>query len=420
MSVNVKKYVQGCDACQRNKPHHTAPYGLLQPNNVPAGPWEIVTCDLIIELPESTDADGNTWTAILVIADWLTKRAHFFRTTDNVTSTEVANIFYKHIFKLHGLPQQIISDRGTQFAAKVFQEFCQKLGIRSSMSTAYHPETDSQTERINQVLEQYIRMFCNHCHSDWERFLSTAEFSYNNASHESTKLSPFFVETGWNPRMAPDAIGELENPSLEDLFFERTEAQEQAQAALTLAAEHAKWYYDQHKSDVPFKVGDQVMLKGKEVKVKGSDHKFAAKNYGPYSITHQFGPVTFKLKLPPASQAHPVFHASKLILYHKDAIGDCNPNRPEPVLVNGYQEYKVERILDSKLYRRRVKYLVKWLGYDDSENTWEPPHHLKGFEDELRDFHRENPDAPEPISLDDSRPIAILFKRHERFVGAQP
>jgi hypothetical protein len=96
------------------------------------------------------------------------------------------------------------------------------------MSTAYHPQTDGQTERVNQSLENYLRIFCDHRQNHWEEFLPTAEFSCNNAAHESTKLSPFFVETGWNPRMAPDVSGELSHPSLEDLFHDQIEAQEEA------------------------------------------------------------------------------------------------------------------------------------------------------------------------------------------------
>ena len=246
MTIDVKKYVQGCDTCLRNKPAHTAPYGLLQPNEVPGGPWEIITIDLITQLPESRDNSENLRTAIIVIVDRLTKRAHFFPTDDHCNATEVAGVMYEHVFKLHGIPRQIISDRGTQFASRVFQEFCQKLNIKSSMSTAYHPETDGQTECVNQVLEQYLRIYCNHRQDDWASLLSTAEFAYNNAAHESTKLSPFYVEYGWNPRSVPDVKGELDHPSLADLFKDREEAQEQAKAALVLAAERAKWYFDCH------------------------------------------------------------------------------------------------------------------------------------------------------------------------------
>ena len=203
MTIDVKKYVMGCDICQRNKSSHTPPYGLLQPNLVPTMPWEVITIDLITQLPASADLSGNPKTAIVVIVDRFTKRALFFGLQDSCTTLEVAQILYEHVFKDHGLPRQIISDCGTQFASKVFQEFCKILGIKSTMSTAYHPQTDGQTERVNQSLEQYLRIFCNHRQDDWVKLLSSAEFAYNNAAHESTGLSPFFIEYGYHPRMAP-------------------------------------------------------------------------------------------------------------------------------------------------------------------------------------------------------------------------
>jgi hypothetical protein len=175
------------------------------------------------------------------------------------------------------------------------------------MSTAYHPEMDGQTKRVNQIIEQYLQIFCNERFSDWCRFLSTGEFAYNNAPSETTKLSPFFIETGYNPRMAPDAVGELSHPSLEDMFENRIEAQEQAKVAIKLAGERAKWYFDLKHSKVNFKVGDLIMLKGKEVHIKEANHKLAAKNYGPYEILEQLGPVTFKVKLPLSTSGFPLF-----------------------------------------------------------------------------------------------------------------
>lgn len=365
--------------------------------------------DLITQLPNSADSDGEIKTAILNVVDRYTKRAHFSATTDHCTAAEVAEILYEHVFRLHGIPRQIISDRGPQFAGAVFKEFCQKLGVRSTMSTAYHPETDGQTERVNQTLEQYLRIYCNHRQDDWVRYLSTAEFAYNNATHESTKLSPFYIEYGWNPRMAPDVIGELSSPRLEDLFMYRKDAREQASAALVAANERMKWYFDLHKSEMPFKIGDQVMLHGKDLRVRVSSAKLAAQQYGPYKIIEQLGPVTFKLKLPRQMKVHPVFHASKLLPYHKDEIAGRNPKKPPPVIIDGEKEFEVESILNSRIYRGKVQYLVKWAGY--LESTWEPLPNLENSIELLDAFHVSHPDAPRPISYTNARPDTTLFSR---------
>jgi hypothetical protein len=272
------------------------------------------------------------------------------------------------------------------------------------MSTAYHPQTDGQTERVNQSLENYLRIFCDTRQNDWEKFLPTAEFSYNNAAHESTKLSPFYVETGWNPKMAPDVVGDLTHPSLEELFYDRAEAQEEAKSALVLAAERMKWYYDQHKQESPFNVGDLVLLKGKDLKIRAANTKLAAKNYGPYEIIEKLGKATFKLKLPAKTRTHDVFHASKFIRYHRDTIGKRNPTNPPPLEIEGHDEFEVERILDSRIHYRKVQYLVKWVGYDASHDSWEPVSHVDNAKKAVAEFHKNHPDAPAPVSWSNPRP----------------
>jgi hypothetical protein len=164
----------------------------VQPNEVPSTPWEIITIDLITQLPGSVDSDGKTRTAIVVVVDRLTKRAHFFPQDNSWTAQQVATILYEQVFQHHGLPRQIISDRGVQFTSKVFKEFLKKLDIKGSMSTAYHPQTDGQTERVNQTLEQYLRIFCNTRQDNWVKFLASAKFAYNNTTSESTLQSPFY------------------------------------------------------------------------------------------------------------------------------------------------------------------------------------------------------------------------------------
>ena len=203
MSIFVKNYVTGCDMCQRMKNRPQAPYGPLQPNKVPNEPWEIISIDLITQLPESLG-----FNAILVVVCRLTKRAHFYEITNQFSARDLAQLLYDRVYPLHGLPLQIISDRGTQFAAELFQEWCKLLGIESSMSTAYHPQTDGQTERVNQALEQYLRCYVDYNLDNWSTLLSTAEFAYNNVAHESTKESPFFVEYGRNPRAGPILLKE--------------------------------------------------------------------------------------------------------------------------------------------------------------------------------------------------------------------
>ena len=389
MSVFIKKYVAGCDICQRMKNRPQQPYGPLQPNPVPGEPWEIITVDLITQLPESL---GHN--AILVVVCRLTKRAHFFAITNEFSAKDLAKIMHERIYPLHGLPLQIISDRGTQFAAELFQEWCSLLGIQSAMSTAYHPQTDGQTERVNQSLEQYLRCFIEHMQKDdWVQFLPTAEFAYNNAAHEGTKHTPFFLEYGRHPRAGPTMIKTAKRADLNDIFNARLEAQNAAKAALQLAAERMKWYYDLKVQDVPFKVGDKVLLNAKDYQT--TERSLSPRYLGPFKIIEQITKVTFKVELPDHYTAiHPVFHASKLIPY-TDAIlpGQIVPP-PNPVKRKGHTEWFVDKILQHKVegWNKRNYYLVRWMGYGPDQDSWEPLENLQGARELVEEFHHKRGD----------------------------
>jgi len=157
VTKEVKRYVEGYDSCQRNKNRTTAPAGKLMPNEAPEKPWTHITADFITKLPL---AQG--YNAILVVCDRLTKMAHFIPTTDKISAEGLARLFRDHVWKLHGLPESVISDRGAQFVVNLMKELNQMLGIETRLSTAFHPQTDGQTEKINQELEQYLRMFIDH------------------------------------------------------------------------------------------------------------------------------------------------------------------------------------------------------------------------------------------------------------------
>lgn len=391
----VKKYVDGCDVCQRIKNRPQKPYGPLIPNQVPSKPWEIISCNLITQLPES---DG--YNAICVVVDWLTKRAHFFAITNEFSAKDLAELLYSRVWSQHGLPKQIISDRGTQFAAQLFQEWCQLLEIKSSMSTTYHPQTDGQTERVNQTLEQYLRAYVDYQKTDWSWLLHSAEFAYNNATHESTKESPFFLEYGRHPRAGPEPTDVQAPSTLTEVSTKRFEAQEQAKAALALAAERIKWYYDKNIQKVPFSVGDKVMLDLRDYQTSG--RKLNPCYEGPFEIIEKLSEVTFRLKWPDRlNKIHPVFHASKLVPYTQSEIPGQKPVLPPPEMINGHKEWEVESIESVRTRRycnkTKLQYLVKWRG--SNETTWEPEGNLTHCKEALDDFYRRNPNTIWPVSI---------------------
>jgi len=196
VTKEVKQYVEGCDSCQRNKNHTEQPAGKLMSNSIPEKPWTYISADFITKLPI---AQG--YNSILVVVDRLTKMVYFIPTIEKTLAEGLARLFRDNVWKLHGLPESIVLDRGLQFAAGIMQKLNRMLGIESKLSTAFHPQTDGQMERVNQELEQYLRMFIDHRQEQWPGWLGMAEFAYNNKTHSSTKVSPFKANYRQDPRM---------------------------------------------------------------------------------------------------------------------------------------------------------------------------------------------------------------------------
>jgi len=194
MIKEVAKYVEGCDLYQRHKNQTEAPADKLMPNAIPERPWRYISADFIVKLPLAQGYD-----IILVVCNRLTKMAYFVLTTEKTSAVGLAQLFRDNIWKLHGLPKSIILDRGAQFAAGMMRELNKRLGIRTKLSTAYHPQMDRQTEWINQELEQYLRMFVDHRQEQWPEWLETAKFAYNNKKHTATQISPFEANYGLSP-----------------------------------------------------------------------------------------------------------------------------------------------------------------------------------------------------------------------------
>ena len=279
------------------------------------------------------------------------------------------------------------------------------LGVKGNPSTAYHPQSDGQTERCNQEVEQYLRLFCNHRQDDWAEWLSMAEFSYNNRIQASTRQTPFMLNSGKHPRLGTEPIRDTKVDAVDDFVKRMLEARKEAEAALHQAAEDMARFYDQHRGTaVTYKEGDQVWLDGKDLKTDRPSKKLEDKRYGPFTITKVIGPNAYKLQLPSTMKIHPVFNTVRLRPFIPDTIpGRVVDTRPPPVIIDDEPEYNIEYLKNSRIYRGKLQYLVKWEGYPHKKCTWEPVDALHRAGDAITEFHRKHPSAPRKIS-------ALTFK----------
>ncbi|EED18391.1 retrotransposon polyprotein, putative [Talaromyces stipitatus ATCC 10500] len=338
MMKDIETYIKECDACQKNKISRHQPYGLLQEIKAPDYPWQWITMDHIVKLPESRGCD-----AILVIVDRMTKYAHFIPTTEGTNAEELAEELIDGVFQHHGIPEIIISDRGPTFASKLWKSMMDLMGGEQRLSTAFHPQTNGQTERTNQTLIQYLRHYVNHHQDNWAELLSMAQLAYNSAKHSTTGVSPFFANYGREPRlMGQPKFKESVNATAEEkvqqmkalYFYLHTEIINQNK--LTTG-----YYNEKHQKGPDFKKGEKVYLSRKNIQTTRPSDKLDHLRIGPFEIEEKVSEVNYKLKLPNTMRVHPIFHISLL------EPAPQNAKTQEEITIE-QETYEVESILAEK------------------------------------------------------------------------
>ncbi|GIL63439.1 hypothetical protein Vafri_17486, partial [Volvox africanus] len=384
LAKDAENFVQTCDLCQRNKAMSGKGHGLLQPLPVPDAPWESVSMDFVVALPKT---EGG-YDAVLVMVDRLTKMVHVAPTTSSCTAEQTARLFFDNVVRLHGVPKNVVSDRGGQFVSKFWEALCKLVGMRVNLSTAYHPQSDGQTERTNRTLGDMLRNFAGRTPSVWDTYLTAAEFAINNAVNRSTGQSPFFLNYGYHPALPVWRELEVNVPAAKTFAKSFVSRMSDAKSCLDAAQQRAADYYNKSKQDVVFSKGQLVLLNTKNLRsfAEGS-RKLLPRWVGPYPVVRMVGSVAVELTLPSNMNIHPTFHVS-LIRPYKGPVPVAEttdaPAVAEPGLetwVAGKQKaYEVERVLDyrtrrvGKSRRKRTvhEYLVKWTGYSSEHNSWEP------------------------------------------------
>jgi len=386
MSQFVHRFVDGCATCQSTKIHPRTRIP-LQPNQVPLGIWKSVTMDFVTDLPSS-----NGYDSMFVVVDRFSKATIVSPCRKDITAEETSKLYLDIVWRRTGLPQQVISDRGPQFASKVMRELWDKLGVKASLSTAFHPQTDGETERVNQEIEQFFRVFCNFQQDNWSDLLPFAEFAHNVRAHSATGQSPFQVWYGYQPEFIPPLSFATQIPTVEIRLKVLEQIRREVSAALQVASEVMKRKGPSAASQ-KFTIDQQVWLEGTNVKTTHPKAKLAPRRHGPFKILSTT-PTNSRLKLPPSWRIHPVFHNSLLTPYKETPEHGPNYTQPPPEIVEGEDEhYEVEIILNARPTpnKRGTQYLVKWKGYPDSENSWIPSSGMKHAQNLVQEFHRRHP-----------------------------
>jgi hypothetical protein len=338
--------------------------------------------DFITDLPLS-----NGFDSIMVVVDHgLSKGVIYIPTNKKgLDAKKTIELYVEHVWKRFGWPKIIISDRGPQFSSQTFQEVTKAMGITSRMSTAFHPQTDGETERVNQELEIYLRIYCGLEPEKWSSYLAMAEFAHNIRVHDAIKNTPFNVILGTEPIGIPSAVPRFTAPSAEEKTRELQRIRHEALASRELAGRLIEERIK--RKPAPFTTGQQVWLSTKNLKLEISK-KLAPKRIGPFTVEKQMGKYTYRLKLPPQYRIHPVFDQALLSPFNETQEHGENFLRPPPDILEGEEEYEIETIINHRRKGKGLQYLIRWKGYASSDDSWVSEKSLEHSQDTLDEYKR--------------------------------
>jgi transposase InsO family protein len=407
LKEDVHEHVHRCPACQLNKIRRHKPWGQLVPMPVPTVAWRHFSLDFVTDLPPSNDQRGNLYDSILVLVDRFTKYVRYLPVTKTITSQGVAELLMEQCFLKQGPPDTLLSDRGSVFTSQFWSDICFHLKVDHRLSTAFHPQTDGQTERQNQELETYLRIYMNYQQDNWVTLLPYAEYAYNSKQHSGHGLSPILMAFGtqtkgfdgvpddhWLRKPDHEWTTSGESPELRRQVAARLnqwgEHWETARKSLEFAQLANEKWYNAKRIDRHFDVGEQVLLRSKNVTTKRPSKKFDARYFGPFTIAKRIGKTAYRLVLPPSMvRLHPVFNISLLEPWFEPPKethfqpGDIQV--PDDIATG--DRYEVEGILRSRESNARGReYLIKWLGWPVEKSTWEPEGNLDHCEEILREY----------------------------------
>ena len=399
----IKQFVSTCDICQKAKPQRHGQRGFLQSIPIPAQPFEVITMDFIMDLPES-----NGYNAILTIVDKLTKYAHFIPCKTSINKVETAQLFHDNIWIHYGLPRQVITDRDSRWTSTFWGHLTSLLGITRSLTTAYHPQADGQSEIMNQVLEIALRSYVAPSKDNWDSLLSGFTFTYNTSVYTSTGFTPAYLLRGFQPLKSADLLAQtsqhcqrpVEESESAEHFADGMEAvRTQAMNALRVAQAHQQEAYNKGRDFTEFHEGDLVLINPHSLSLlrsdKGKGRKLLMRYDGPFEVMEKISDVAYRIRLPASYGIHPVINIAHLETYHSDNL---HPDRPKKHLnrkdFSDNPEFEVDRILDQKWVkkgkRRLKKYKVRFIGYGPEWDEWLSRQALTNAPDKIKEWELSN------------------------------
>ncbi|QRW02440.1 Pol polyprotein/retrotransposon [Ceratobasidium sp. AG-Ba] len=382
MVEDVRDYCESCTTCAANKSSTQRPLGLLQAMPVPSYPWQSIGVDFVGPLPESETRYG-TFDMITTVIDNLTRMVHLIPTRQEYTAKDIAEVIFEHVYKLHGMPERIVSDRDSLFTSTFWTRLAELTKTELRMSSSYHPQTDGMTERVQRTYTSLLRICAGKMQKEWAKSLPAIEFAVNSARSEATGLSPFYLNYGRTPSlMVRDT--ESKFPGVSEHIKRIKMAVMAAHDALIDARAKMTKQANKRRRPAEMKEGDLVYISTQNMRLpKGQARKLAPKFVGPYKIARVITQgASFEIELPKEMKAkgtHPVFHAS-LLRPHIPSDNRKFPGREYQQVISlgdTPQEWAVDRILSHKGKGRKAIFQLKW---KTGDTTWEPYRAIRHLE----------------------------------------